>query len=106
MQGPKPISGKRHGNTTIDFDESGFVPEAGDGLTDSWILLPGSGEVGEGEMHKEAKEEEEEEERKRFCKPPPVFVMNLNYSTTCWSYYATIKIIIKNDGAAWSCLII
>ena len=34
-QGPKPISGKRHGTTMVDLDESGFVPGARDGLTDS-----------------------------------------------------------------------
>ena len=34
-QGPKPISGKRHGTTMVDLNESGFVPGARDGLTDS-----------------------------------------------------------------------
>lgn len=38
----------------VDLDESGFVPGARDGFTDSWILVLG------GKMHKEAKEEEEE----------------------------------------------
>ena len=33
-QGPKPISGKRHGTTMVDLNESGFVPGARDGLTD------------------------------------------------------------------------
>lgn len=34
-QEPKPISGKRHGTTMVDLDESGFVPGARDGFTDS-----------------------------------------------------------------------
>lgn len=34
-QGPKPMSGKRHGTTMVDLDESGFVPGARDGLTNS-----------------------------------------------------------------------
>lgn len=41
----------------VDLDESGFVPGARDGLTDSWILVLG------GKMRKEAKEEEEEERK-------------------------------------------
>lgn len=65
-----------------------------------------AGRWGSGGYTKKLKKRKRRRKGKRFCKPPPVSVMKLNYSTACRSYHATIKIIIKNDGAAWSCLII
>ena len=82
MQMPRPISGKAKGAATIDLGQSGSAPAAGDGLTPSWILIPG------GEMDNDAKEEEEEEQE--FPKLPPARLTKLSYPTTCWSYHATI----------------
>ena len=52
MQVPKPTSGKRNGAAMIDLTMTGLVPEAGDWLIHSSILVPG------GQMDNETKEEE------------------------------------------------
>lgn len=85
MQVPKPISGRRNEATTIDSDQSGFAPGAGDRLTHSWIV-PG------GEVDNETKEKEERNNSSWNCHQ---CLLQLNYSATCQSYYVTIKIIIK-----------